>query len=120
MNQKLINNIDEASKFAGKTWPLYTFVASNPLYGSENSTFCEAINSAKKNFNANDFPATQIYQQAWKKGDIDKDVLTILLNKNDLPKSPEFYLQLLKSKNKSEVVNESHAVESTYTVSEIA
>ena len=31
MNQPIQNSIDEAAKVIGKTWPLYTFVASNPL-----------------------------------------------------------------------------------------
>jgi uncharacterized protein YbcC (UPF0753/DUF2309 family) len=111
MNHYLKNSIDKASKVIGKTWPLYTFLASNPLAGYENSTFQDAVNSARKNFNANAFPAAKLYQQAWEKGDIDAKVLTDLLNENNLSESPEFYLQLLKSKNKSEVLNENHTVD---------
>lgn len=111
MNQHHTNSIDEASKVIGKTWPLCTLVASNPFSGYENSTFQDAVNSVKNNFNANAYPAAKLFQQAWEKGDTDAEVLTDLLNNNNLSESPEFYLQLLKSKNKSEVLNENHAVD---------
>lgn len=111
MNQQIINSIDEASKVIGKTWPLYTFVASNPLSGYENSTFQEAVNSAEKNFNANAFPSAKLYNQAWEKGDIDKNVLANLLKENGLTESPESYLNLLKSATKKEILNENHTVD---------
>ncbi|UAM99961.1 DUF2309 domain-containing protein [Polaribacter litorisediminis] len=111
MKQHIINSIDEASKVIGKTWPLYTFVASNPLSGYENSSFSEAVNSAEKNFNANAFPSAALYQQAFKKGDIDTTILTGLLKENKLTESPEFYLNLLDSKKKTQVLNENHAVD---------
>jgi uncharacterized protein YbcC (UPF0753/DUF2309 family) len=111
MKQHIINSIDEASKVIGKTWPLYTFVASNPLSGYENSSFSEAVNSAEKNFNANAFPSAALYQQAYKKGDIDTTILSDLLKENELTESPEFYLNLLNSKKKTQVLNENHAVD---------
>ncbi|MGK0414796.1 MAG: hypothetical protein ACJA1B_003025 [Polaribacter sp.] len=111
MKQHIINSIDEASKVIGKTWPLYTFVASNPLSGYENSSFSEAVNSAEKNFNANAFPSAALYQQAYKKGDIDTNILTDLLKENKLTESPEFYLNLLDSKKKTQILNENHAVD---------
>ncbi len=54
MNQHIHRIVfNEASKVIGKTWPLYTFVASNPLSGYENASFQEALSTAKKHFNAN-------------------------------------------------------------------
>jgi uncharacterized protein YbcC (UPF0753/DUF2309 family) len=111
MKQQIIKSIDQASKVIGKTWPLYTFVASNPLSGYEKSTFHEAVNSAEKNFNANAFPSAALYMQAWEKGDIDTTVLSKLLNENGLTESPEFYLNLLRSKTKTEVLNENHTLD---------
>ncbi|WP_026776997.1 DUF2309 domain-containing protein [Polaribacter sp. Hel_I_88] len=111
MKQQIINSIDTASKVIGKTWPLYTFVASNPLSGYENSTFLEAVNSAEENFGANAFPSAKLYKQAWQKGDINKDVLTSLLKESNLTESPEFYLNLLTSANKKEIINENHSLD---------
>jgi len=108
MNQFILNSIDQASKVIGKTWPLYTFVASNPLSGYENSSFQEAVSLAKKHFNANSFPAAKLYRQAWERGDIDKDVLTTLLKENELSESPEHYLKFIESQKESEVVNVNH------------
>ncbi|WP_299012368.1 DUF2309 domain-containing protein [uncultured Polaribacter sp.] len=111
MSQQILNTIDEASKVIGKTWPLYTFVASNPLSGYENSSFKDAVETAKNNFNANAFPATKLYQQAWKKGDIDKGILATLLQENNLTESAEFYLNHLINLPKGEVINQNHAVD---------
>lgn len=106
MSHTILNDIFEASKVIGKTYPLYTFVASNPLSGYENATFKEAVSTAKKNFNANAFPASQLYRQAFEKGDIDKNILVSLLKKNELFESPEFYLKLMESHNPLETVKE--------------
>ncbi|MCL4152361.1 UNVERIFIED_CONTAM: hypothetical protein GTU68_036309 [Idotea baltica] len=111
MSQQILNSIDEASKVIGKTWPLYTFVASNPLSGYEKSTFKDAVETAKNNFNANAFPATKLYQQAWKKGDIDKNILTTFLQENGLTESPEYYLDYLANQKSTEIVNENHKVD---------
>ena len=81
MSQYIINNINEASKVIGKTWPLYTFVASNPLSGYENAPFEEAVSLAKNNFNANAFPSVKLFQQAFERGDIDKNILVDFLTK---------------------------------------
>ena len=105
MNQTILNGIAEASKVIGKTWPLYTFVASNPLSGYENTSFQEAVSAAKKHFNANAFPAAELYRQAWEKGDIDKNILVSLLNENKLFESPAIYLKFMESLNPPETLN---------------
>ena len=49
MNQPHFSaSIREASAVIGKTWPLYSFVTSNPLTGYEKIPFQEAAKSAKK------------------------------------------------------------------------
>ncbi|MFH6767099.1 DUF2309 domain-containing protein [Gaetbulibacter aquiaggeris] len=111
MNQSLINSIDEASKVIGKTWPLYTFVASNPLSGYENVPFQEAVSIANRHFNANAFPAAALYRQAWEKGDINQEVLVALLQENGLSESPEYYLQQLESQSSTEALNDNHEVD---------
>lgn len=111
MNQVILNCINEASKVIGKTWPLYTFVASNPLSGYENVSFQEATSSAQKHFNANAFPTAKLYRQAWNTGDIDKSVLTSLLKEHGLTESPELYLKLLESQTSVEKLNDNHTLD---------
>ncbi|MGB3152098.1 MAG: putative inorganic carbon transporter subunit DabA, partial [Maribacter sp.] len=111
MNQPILNSIDEAAKVIGKTWPLYTFVASNPLSGYENTSFKDAVSSAEKHFNANAFPEAKLYRQAWEKGDINRDVLVSLLMENGLIESPEHYLQSIESQKQTESLNASHKVD---------
>ena len=111
MNQSILNSIDQASKVIGKTWPLYTFVASNPLSGYENVSFREAVGSAKKYFNANAFPAATLYQQAWQNGLIDTILLTELLKENGLTESPDSYLKLITSQKPTEELNSNHQVD---------
>ena len=76
MNQEILNSIDEAAKVIGKTWPLYTFVASNPLSGYENLSFQDAVSSAERHLNSNAFPDAKLYRQAWEKGDINKQSIS--------------------------------------------
>ena len=111
MNHAILNSIDEASKVIGKTWPLYTFVASNPLSGYETSSFKEAVSSAEKHLDANAFPAPKLYRQAWENGDIDRVVLVDLLQENGLSESPEYYLQQIELQKRSEALNVNHDVD---------
>lgn len=111
MIQHIINSIDEASKVIGKTYPLYTFVASNPLAGHENSTFQEAVSTAKKHFKANAFPSAKLYRQALEKGDINSEILISLLEENTLSESPEYYLELLEAQRSLESINDNHKVD---------
>lgn len=111
MSHPILNSIDEASKVIGKTWPLYTFVASNPLSGYENAPFQDAVRSAQKHFNANAFPDAKLYRQAWEKGAIDEDVLLNILKENGLSELPEHYLKLLESQQPSKELNSNHTVD---------
>lgn len=111
MSQYIINSINEASKVIGKTWPLYTFVASNPLSGYENAPFEEAVSLAKNNFNANAFPSVKLFQQAFERGDIDKNILVDFLTKQGFLEKPEYYFNLIASKTEKETLNKNHAVD---------
>lgn len=111
MNQHILNSIDEASKVIGKTWPLYTFVASNPLSGYESSTFQEAVGLAEKHLNANAFPSAKLYRQAWENGAINREVLVWHLKENELSESPEYYLELLEAQQPLESMNANHKVD---------
>tara|TARA_R110002124_G_scaffold223917_7_gene389352 strand:- start:93 stop:2477 length:2385 start_codon:yes stop_codon:yes gene_type:complete len=108
MNQYLLSSIDKAAEVIGKTWPLYSFVASNPLAGYEKGPFLEAVSAAQKQFNANVFPAAKLYRQAWEKGDIDLKVLDHLLKENGFTKPADDYLKLLEGHQVLEEVNGNH------------
>ncbi len=45
--QSIQRSIEEASAIIGKTWPLYSFVTSNPLTGLEKMSFREALRTAE-------------------------------------------------------------------------
>lgn len=111
MKQQILDNIQEASTVIGKTWPLYTFVASNPLTGYENTNFKEAVITAKNNFNANAYPSADVYIQAWKRGNIDSAIINNLLKENEFPESPEYYLNLLASKKETHIENPNHQLD---------
>jgi uncharacterized protein YbcC (UPF0753/DUF2309 family) len=111
MNQAMLNSIDEAAKVIGKTWPLYTFVASNPLSGYEGTSFEEAVHLAEKHFKANAFPDVKLYRQAWEKGDINREVLTSLLKENGYMEAPEHYLHIIESQKAKENLNKNHEVD---------
>ncbi len=106
--QHIQNSIGEASKVIGKTWPLYSFVTSNPLSGYEAVSFKNAVTSAKELLNATVFPDVALYRQAWEEGEIEEKVVKALLRENGLTKSPEFYLQQLASQKRTEEKNINH------------
>ncbi|MDA9555585.1 DUF2309 domain-containing protein [Pelobium sp.] len=92
MNPQLNNNINKASEVIGKTWPLYSFVTSNPLSGFEKSSFKSAIQSATKYLGGYALPEAAVFNDALQNGDIDKKVLLALLAEKGFNEQPEFYL----------------------------
>jgi hypothetical protein len=103
-------NIEKAAKVIGKTWPLYSFVTSNPLSGYENAHFNEAVLSAKQYLNATIFPKPAIFKQALQIGEIDGVLLSNLLKENDLHGTSEFYLDQMEN-DKAEVLNPTHELD---------
>ncbi|MHA7058716.1 DUF2309 domain-containing protein [Aquimarina sp. M1] len=111
MNPAILSSIDKASKVIGKTWPLYTFVASNPLSGYENSSFKEAVKSAQNDLNASVFPKAAMYRQAWNNGEIDTKIITKLLVQEGFTESPNVYLERIEQLTLSEVNNPQHELD---------
>ncbi|MBT8246140.1 MAG: DUF2309 domain-containing protein [Winogradskyella sp.] len=95
INNNIKTSIATASKVIGNTWPLYSFVTSNPLSGYETSTFTEATKQASKHLGARVFPKAHVFKQAWDNNEIDKYELSKLLKENGLKKSPETYISKL-------------------------
>ena len=67
INPQIKKSITKASQFIGKTWPLYSFVTSNPLSGFQNRSFKDAVIDANRLFGANIFPSGFQYRQALEK-----------------------------------------------------
>jgi hypothetical protein len=104
------NTIEKASKVIGKTWPLYSFVASNPLSGYENAHFKEAVSTAKHYLNATVFPKATLFKQALQTGEIDAEILSSLLKENKFDATPEFYLGQLEHEKVTEL-NTNHELD---------
>lgn len=99
------NKIEEATKIIGKTWPLYSFVTSNPLSGYENSPFLTSVQNAANARNAKAFPDSETYKFALKHGKINQDVLEKRLKDHHYNEDPAFYIKQLESLEKVEVQN---------------
>ncbi len=95
--ENFINKIQKASQVIGTTWPLYSFVTSNPLSGFENNHFEKAIQDVKQARGARVFPDAQAYRKAYQEGEINEKELIDLLEANNLFESPEHYLIKLES-----------------------
>ena len=111
INLNIQKSIEKASQAIGNTWPLYSFVASNPLSGYEKMPFEKAVIQAEKSLNANVFPETTLFLQAWKKGEINEKVVLELLKENQLLESPEYYLQQMESHKPIEKLNATHELD---------
>lgn len=103
-------NIQKAANVIGKTWPLYSFVTSNPLSGYENLNFKDAVALAKQYLNANVFPKTAVYRQALQLKEIDFTILSNLLKENNFYENPTIYLDQMENKT-VEVVNPNHKLD---------
>lgn len=108
MNPNIQRSIKEASQVIGKTWPLYSFVTSNPLSGYENMSFEKAVKQARIILNANVFPETSLFRQALERGEIDEDILLELLEENQLLQSPQYYLKEMTVKKPIPTKNSHH------------
>lgn len=108
--EQILLSIEAASQRIGTTWPLYSFVTSNPLSGYEKLPFKDAVQEASRFLKSNTYPSASIYKQAYENKDIDKDVLIEMLKEQQLLKSPESYLEVMQ--------NEEHEV-STKTNSKL-
>ena len=109
--QEILNSIQEKSCLLGNTWPLYSFVTSNPLSGFEKISFAKGTEKAAKIFNAKVFPEASHYRDAFKQGVINEQVLNDFLKDKQLMESPEFYLQKLEKYKKKVHKNETHGLD---------
>ncbi|MEA1784921.1 DUF2309 domain-containing protein [Arenibacter sp. GZD96] len=100
--------IEEASECIGYTWPLYSFVTSNPLSGYETRSFYNASENAKDLFNATVFPKAPVYRNALEKGHINSYILCQILKQKGYTNTPEYYLDLMEAETSKQVKNPDH------------
>ena len=115
MPQDILKSINEASNVIGKTWPLYSFVTSNPLSGYEQTDFKSALDNAGLVLNTNMFPEASFFRQAWDQGEIAKPIIEELLKDSGYEDSPEFYLQQMESRRTIVRKNENHTLDGIMT-----
>lgn len=106
LSSELLTTVEKASKVIGKTWPLYSFVTSNPLTGYESSHFKDAVASARHYLNAKVFPEAIVFKTALENGEIDTNILNNLLKENGWNESPEFYLDQMNQNGVEELSHE--------------
>jgi uncharacterized protein YbcC (UPF0753/DUF2309 family) len=111
MPQAILKSIDEASKVIGKTWPLYSFVTSNPLSGYEQTAFKTAVDTASSLLRTNMFPEAALFRQAWEQGEIEEDVVMTLLLESGYTEAPDFYLQQMESHKETIAKNKNHVLD---------
>ena len=114
-NHNFSKCIEDASLVIGKTWPLYSFVTSNPLSGYEETPFRAAVNEANKYLEGNTLPTGAMLQQAWKLGEINADVLEGMLAEAQFYQSPEACLKELESENDIILINQNHQLDRIVT-----
>lgn len=111
-HQNFTNTLEKASGVIGKTWPLYSFVTSNPLSGYERSPFAKALENAEDLLGANVYPDASLYRQAWNNGEIERNVLLKGLRKNGISEAPELCLQIIESEKRQGEKNTFHELDS--------
>lgn len=94
--EELLNKIQAASAVVGKTWPLYSFVTSNPLSGYESSHFEKATSDAQRLIGANVLPSAGMFRRAWENKQINREVLINLLREKGYEETPEHYLKQME------------------------
>ncbi|MCC4212050.1 DUF2309 domain-containing protein [Leeuwenhoekiella parthenopeia] len=107
MNPQLAHTITKAARTVGNTWPLYTFVASNPLTGYEDMSFRKAGLLAGEYRSAQAFPGVKALRKAWENGAIDAKLLKAALKKEGFTETPDHYLNFLEAQ-KPEISANAH------------
>ncbi|RYJ42840.1 DUF2309 domain-containing protein [Flavobacterium beibuense] len=78
-NKTISQSIGNAAKSIRTTWPLYSFVTSNPLAGHEDLHFFDAVMKSKMLSGGDLLPNPAILRRAFEQGEIDQDKISGLL-----------------------------------------
>lgn len=95
-NQQLLTCIEEASSVVGITWPLYSFVTSNPLSGYEKSSFKEASFKAYQQTGFVLYPEVSFFENAIKKQYISKDTIEKIIEKHGFTEGMDAFFEAVQ------------------------
>lgn len=104
--EQILLSIEAASQRIGTTWPLYSFVASNPLSGYEKLPFEEAVKEAGYYLKSKSYPSASVYRTALENNDIDRTLLIEILREAEYFETPEAYLAKM---NEDAVPTQAHS-----------
>ncbi len=107
----LIYQIEEASKVIGNTWPLYSFVTSNPLNDLQDLHFSEAVDKIKSLLDAKVYPSATMFRKAWDNGEIKKNELVPLLKEHGFNTTPTDCLEIMGCESILEIKNQNHQLD---------
>ncbi len=94
--EKLRQAIRNAAGKLQSTWPLYSYVTSNPLAGYEDRPFRKAVPRIRNRFGARGYPSADQFRQAWENGWIDREKVKSQLYSEGYEISPETALSRLE------------------------
>lgn len=103
--------ISKATEYVGNTWPLYSFVTSNPLSGFEGKHFLRATQEAGALLNAEMFPRASVYKKALESGAIDPKEIEHLLKEKGYSHTPEDSLGFMEKKATKKEANEENPLD---------
>ncbi|MDY7081641.1 MAG: putative inorganic carbon transporter subunit DabA, partial [Halobacteria archaeon] len=97
--QTIQKRIESAAESVGQSWPLHSFVTSNPLSGFENQPFHEGVKKGEKLFGGRGYPRHDTFRKAWENGQIDTEILTGKLAEHGYDDDPERLLERMKERD---------------------
>lgn len=100
--EQILLSIEAASQRIGTTWPLYSFVASNPLSGYEKLPFEKAVKEAGRYLNSKSYPSAAVFRTALETENIDRTLLVEILSKASYQDTPEAYLLQMEAQQEPE------------------
>lgn len=95
------NHVEAAAEQIGRVWPLYNDVAANPLRGYEQQDFWEAVHDANQLLGGDGYPSVDQFRQALENDNIDRQILSGILNDHGINHSPQELLQQMRSESDS-------------------
>lgn len=114
-NLDFSKSIEKAAQVVGKTWPLYSFVTSNPLAGFEESSFEQALKNASINLGSFTLPSAAMFIQALENNEIDNEILQKMLSAASFNEQPISYLAKMESEKFSKSLNTNHLLDTIVT-----
>jgi uncharacterized protein YbcC (UPF0753/DUF2309 family) len=109
--QNLQQTIQQAAKAVGTTWPLYSFVTSNPLSGYEKQEFKAACLDAYHKTGNLALPNPSFFKSAIEKEIISENEILHILNQQGFDKNIFSFFEAIDNLSTKKLLNETHEVD---------